>query len=278
MNLKKVLDIESDGLNIMADEEFLYLRCKRTMLKYRLADMSLIAENRVFKKDGKARTFTISDQYICLLDFCDFYLLDKQNLEILELMHIGENLSSDLVAVKVDQQKAYISMRNGKIIVVDFETKSVDTIEIGNDSSWDHTVTENKVYVGTINGNLIEIDKASMEVKRTTNICKKNIYGVIYENGILYTISQDMTIKAVKADTMEIICSVSRAVKGMTRILGIYGDLLVIADGGISLWYKNTLQLQERIAIPTGQFNKGVTLKGNMIIGSDYQSVYIYCI
>lgn len=64
----------------------------------------------------------------------------------------------------------------------------------------------------------------------------------------------------------------------MTRIIGLYRDSLVIADGRISLWDKNMLTLQDRLEIPTGQFNKGVTLRDNLIIGSDYHGIYTYAL
>ena len=68
-------------------------------------------------------------------------------------------------------------------------------------------------------------------------------------------------------------CS-KKAVKGMNRILGFYKNSLVVADGGISLWDKKTLELQHRFDFPTGHFNKGVLLHDDFLIGSDYQSIY----
>ena len=73
---------------------------------------------------------------------------------------------------------------------------------------------------------------------------------------------------------METACVAKKAVKGMTRILGFYNDSLVIADGGISLWDMPTLELHNRFDFPTGHFNKGVLLHDDLLIGSDYQSLY----
>lgn len=91
---------------------------------------------------------------------------------------------------------------------------------------------------------------------------------------MLYTVSQDTTIKAVNAQTLEMIRTADKAVKGMTRIVGIYEDRLVVADGGISLWDKRTLELCGRFDFPTGHFNKGAILQDNVLIGSDFQSIY----
>ena len=55
MDAIKILDLENDGLNMAADERFFYIRCKRTFCKYDFTDMCLMAQNVIFKKDGKAR-------------------------------------------------------------------------------------------------------------------------------------------------------------------------------------------------------------------------------
>jgi len=276
MEIKKVLGLENDGLNMATDGQFLFVRCKRTMLKYRLVDMSLLAENVIFKKDGKARNFSVCEKYIFLTDFCDLYILNNSNLQVLEVIRLGEDLSSDLGVVRFDEQRAYINIRNGTMAVMDIETFTVKKFSISNSSSWDHTVVGKHIYTGTVNGELIETDKCTMQSVRKIDLGKKNIYSVFHHNGALFTVSQDMTIKAVNIDAFEIGCVAKKAVKGMTRILGVHNDSLVIADGGISLWDIRSLELQNRFDFPTGHFNKGVLLYNNMLIGSDYESIYYY--
>ena len=271
---QKILDLENDGLNMAIDGQFLYIRCKRIMYKYNLTDMSLSVQNVVFKKDGKARSFSICGKYIFLVDFCDLYILHKDDLQIDTIIRIGVDGSSDLGTVMFDEQKAYISIRNGNMAVLDMDTKSVRNIAISDSSSWDFCVVKNRIYTGTVNGELIETDINNMQLIRRIELCKKNIYSVVHHKGMIYTVSQDMTIKAVNTETFEITSVAKKAVKGMTRILGIHNELLVIADGGISLWDKQKLKLQDRFGFPTGHFNKGVLLHDHMLIGSDFQSVY----
>jgi hypothetical protein len=270
----KMLDLENDGLNMVADEQFLYIRCKRTMYKYNLIDMSLVAQNVIFKKDGKARNFSICEKYVFLVDFCDLYILDKKDLQVLEVIRLGKDLSSDLGVVRFDDQNAYISIRNGKMVVMNIETTAVNIFDISDSSSWDHIVFENHIYAGTVKGELVEIDTSSMQLSRKTELCKKNIYSVVHHNGIIYTLSQDTTIKAVNMETFETVCVAKKAVKGMTKIVGKHNDWLVVADGGISLWDKQTLELHDRFVFPTGHFNKGVILHNNILIGSDFHSIY----
>ena len=274
MEKTRLLELENDGLNMAADEQFLYIRCKRTMYKYCFADGSLSAQNVVFKKDGKARSFSLCKKYIFLTDFCDLYILHKSDLQLAEKIRLGTDLSSDLGAVRFDGERAYISIRNGKMAVMDIGTKAVRCADISASSFWDFCVVGDCIYAGTVSGALLEAGASSMQVTRGIELSKKNIYSVVHHGGMLYTVSQDMTIKAVSIETLETVCAAKKAVKGMTRILGIHNGLLVIADGGISLWDKQTLQLYDRFDFPTGHFNKGVILHNHTLLGSDYQSVY----
>lgn len=270
----KILELENDGLNMAADERFLYIRCKRTFYKYDLDGRCLTARNVVFKKDGKARGFSICDKYIFLTDYCDLYVLDKLTLETVKTMRIGENRSSDLGVVRFDERKAYINIRNGKMAVMDLETLTYETVCIDVSSSWDHCVVGERLYTGTVIGDLVETDAVSMEPLRKIKLCKKNIYSVVHSNDILYTVSQDTTIRAVDVKTFECIGVANKAVTGMARIIGFYKEWLVVADGRLSLWDKQTLELYKWFDFPTGHFNKGVILRDNVLIGSNYHGIY----
>ena len=276
MEVKKLLNLANDGLNMVCNEGILYIRCKRDFLKYSFEDKKIITQNTIFKKDGKSRSFSVCGKLIICTDFCDLYIIDKENLETLEVMHLGQDLSSDLGVVRYNQQNAYINIRNGKMAVLDLNSLKAEKYEICDESSWEHCVVENRIYTGTVNGNLIETDADHMLLLRKVPLCKKNIYGILSENGYLYTVSQDMSIKAVNAETLECIASTPKAVKGMARIVGIHKNSLIIACNDISLWDKHTLQLQQRIDMPTGLFNKGTALFGDAIIGSNFESIFTY--
>ena len=270
-----LLDLENDGLNMAVDGQSLYIRCRKAMYKYALNDMSLTAHNDVFKKDGKARSLSICGKYAFLTDFCDLHILEKENLQTIDVIRLGTDLSSDLGSVRFGAQKAYICIRNGKIAVMDMSTRECKRYDISSSSYWDHCVVGDCLYAGTVQGELIEIDTGSMKVNRQIALGKKNIYSVVLHENFIYTVSQDMTIKATSIDSFEVACVAKKAVRGMAKILGIYKSQLIIADSNkISLWDKQTLQFCDTFDFPTGQFNKGVVLDGNKLFGSDYQSVY----
>lgn len=272
----KILDMDSDGLNMAAEGNFLFIRRNRAMYKYDLRDMSVAARAEVFKKDGKARGFSICRSYIFLTDFCDLHILDKETLRVAESFRLGEDLTSDLGAVRFGAEKAYICVRNGRMAVMDLATKAVVRYDISDSSFWDHCVADGMIYAGTVKGELIKIGARDMRILNKTNLCKKNIYSVVYDEGAVYTVSQDATVKSVAADTFETLAAAKKAVRGMAKLLGTHGDTLAAADSGqISLWNKHTLELLERFAFPTGAYNKGAILHGGKLYGSDFSGVYV---
>ena len=274
MELKRLLELENDGLNMAVSGDFLFVRCMRSMIKYRLSGMGLEVRNVIFKKDGKARGFSVCDRYVFLTDFCELYILDKGDLSIIEVARLGTDNSSDLGAVRFGGERAYISIRNGMMAVMDINARTAETFRVGETSSWDHCVAGKRLFSGTVGGELVETDAESMRPARKVRLCGKNICSVVHYDGTLYAVSQDMALRAVDAETLEVTGIARKAVRGMAKILGIHGGLLVIADRGVSIWDRQTLRLRERLDLPTGHFNKGALLHGKSLIGSDYRYIY----
>lgn len=271
MQIKKILDLENDGLNMAADEAFLYIRRKREMHKYGLADMKLIARNVIFKKDGRARGFKIYRDRIFLTDFCDLYILNKDDLQIRDIVRIGGDLSSDIWGGGFRGEKTYIAVRNGKMAVVEIDMKSFVIHEICDSSFWDYSVAGNRIFAGTVKGELIEINADNMQIIKKIALCKKNIYGVKLSGNHIYTVSQDTTIKIIDTASFEIVCEVKKAVRGMAKIIGFHGDNLFIADSGqAAFWDKESLTPRERFSFPVN----GAVLAGDNLFGSDNQGVY----
>jgi len=276
MKPTKILDLPNDGLNMAADGQCLYIRCKREMLRVDLAEMRVAARTTVFKKDGKARGVSVCEKFIILTDFCDLHVLRKNDLQVEGVYRLGADASSDLGGVRFDARKAYIGVRNGKMAVMDIETHVVAMHEIAGASFWDHCVVGSRIFAGTVKGELIEIDAGDMRVARKTELHKKNIYSVLLCEGKIYTVSQDATLKIVDAASFETVHTAKKAVRGMARILGTYeNDLVVFDSGQISLWDAASLQKRARFEFPAGAYGKGAALHGDRLYGSDFQNVYV---
>jgi len=278
MDIVKILDLENDGkMNMVVNDDYIYIRCKRSVYKYDLSDMSLKAHNEIFKKDGKARGFKIFDEYIFLYDFCELYIIDKKDLQIISSVKLGADLSSDICGI-IDfvSPKLYVNIRNGLIYVFDIDTNDVKKYEINDTGFWCSCTDKGAIITGSVSGELLKTDKSTMEVICKVELCKKNIYGVVVEENSIYTVSQDTTIKSVDVSAFETICVAKKAVKGMARILGMHKETLVIVDSGqVSFWDKETLQQKDRFDFPVGQHNAGVILSENRLFGHDYNSLYV---
>ena len=271
-NIEKLLDWENNGMNMAVDGQFLYIQSSLDMYKFDLASLDLAAQTPIFEKDGKARGFSIFGDLIFLHDFLDLYILSKDTLEIRDKLRLGENVSSDVNGVMwFEAPKAYVKIRNGWIYVLDINTKETHKIQVNESSFWSHCVTKDRLYAGTVKGELLEIDKGSLAVLRKIQLCKKNIYSVVHEDGLLYTISQDQSIKAVDAASFETVRENAKAVVGIVEIAGMYGDSLIVTGGRVSVseWDKQTLRKRREL-----DFTKDLIIHGNRLFGHNRQGVY----
>ena len=275
MTPEMMVHLKNDGLNIAVAGGRLYVRCMRSMFSYDTVNMTETAHEVVFKKDGKARGFSLFGDFVYLTDFCDLYILAKDRLQVLDVYRLGGDLTSDLGAVRFDATNAYIGVRNGKMAVMDMCTHDACMYSVTDSSFWDFCVLGNCIYAGTVHGELVAIDTEDMQVVKKASLGKKNIYSVVPYGKFLYAVSQDMTIKAIDIDTLEVAFQAKKAVGGMARILGVDGERLLIADSNkVSVWDVHTLGHQDTIAFPTGSYNKGIVLSGGILYGSDLQGIY----
>ena len=266
------------------DEQFLYVGCKGTIKKYNLKKMNLISQITVNKTKKNAiygmLNFTIFDEYVFVCDFYDLHIILKKDLQLLYTVRLGENVSSDIFGmIDFSSPNAYISIRNGRIDVLNVHTKKVARYEISDSTSWSNYVHENRIYYSTTKGELIEIKKDTMRVKRKVQLTKKmNIYSVVPYKNMLYTTSQK-DIKAVDVNTFEIIRIEPEVLQTTeAKIIGIYGKTLVVVElKNIALFDVETLQLRERFQFPTGfRYMRYAVLSGNKIYGSDEHGIYCF--
>ena len=275
MEAVKILDIKSDGLNMALDDNSLYVRCGRVIHKYNLSDMKMAASNEVFKKDGKSRNLAVSDNYIALYDFCELYVLNKDDLRVVYNIRLGENQSSDITAVHCDAAKAFVSIRNGSMAVVDIITQNVEKYKFSDKSAWDFAIADKYLYVGTTGGELFRINKLDMRITNDIQLCKPNVHSVLPCDDVLYTMSRDKILRVLKTVDFETVHMVKKAASTSARLLGAHKDYLVMADwSSILLWDRNTLQLCETFKFPTGYLISGALLVNGILYGSDYQNVY----
>ena len=295
METVKILDLENNGVRIAADGEFLYLGSKGTISKYRLSDMSMTAHAAI-KDNTKKKTvysmlwFSVFDEYIFVWDFCDLYVVLKEDLQLLYTVRLGENSSSDICGIlDFDKTNAYVNIRNGRIDVFDIKTRQATRFEISNSTIWAHCIVGNHIYCATAKGELLEIERLTMRVIRKIQLTKNMaIYSVAFYNDMLY-ITSEKSIKVVDANTFEIVpidlendelrmigVYAGELQATEANIIGIFGKNFVVAEyRTIALFDTETLLLQERFKFPTGyRFLRYAVLDGEKLYGSDERGIY----
>ena len=295
METIKILDFENNGVRIAADGKFLYLGSKGTISKYRLSDMSLTAHIAI-KDNTKKKTvysmlwFSIFDEYIFAWDFCDLYVVLKEDLQLLYTVRLGKNSSSDVCGVlDFDKANACVNIRNGIIDVFDINTRQTTRFEISNSTIWAHCIVGDRIYCGTAKGELLEIERLTMRVIRKIQLTKNMaIYSVAFYNDMLYTTSEK-SIKVVDANTFEIVpidlqnddlrtigVYAGELQTTEANIIGICGENFVVTEHRrIALFDTETLLLQERFKFPTGyRFLRYAVLDGEKLYGSDEHGIY----
>lgn len=121
---------------------------------------------KIFEKDGLARILIADGNRIFISDFCTLYILNEEDFGIVVKMKLGENLSSDICGMSVDDKKIYASIRNGKIITVDKSTFAKNEYNISDASMWRLKVYDNCLLCGTVNGQLLLLNKNTMSIEK----------------------------------------------------------------------------------------------------------------
>ena len=281
METTKILDLENNGVCIAADEQFLYTGCKGVLGKYCLDNMSRAACIKI--KDVKKKKtvynalwFSVFDDYIFIHDFYDLHIVQKSDLQLLYTVRLGENMSSDICGMLAySAPNAYVKIRKGRVDVLDIYTKKATRYEVSDGSIWSQCVVGNRIFCGTAKGELLEIDRDTMQVIRKTQFYKKMaIYSVTFHNNKLYTASERI-ITVVDANTFEIVpvdlqtdearalgLHVGKFQTTEANIIGICNNAFVAAEREtVALFDTKTLQLRDRFTFPTGYLHQRLVVK-----------------
>ena len=93
--------------------------CGKKLLKIDKTSRNILCQKTVFGKDGLSRKLIADDDRIYIYDFCTLYVLGQKDYELLGKWQLGNDLSSDICGMTVDDETIYCSIRNGKVITLD---------------------------------------------------------------------------------------------------------------------------------------------------------------
>ncbi|MBD5152477.1 MAG: hypothetical protein HDT16_08410 [Oscillibacter sp.] len=227
--------------------------CGKDLLKIDKHSREIVYQKTVFEKEGLSRKLIADDEQIFIYDFCTLYVLSQKNYELLGKWQLGNDLSSDICGIAVDNDTIYCSIRNGKIITLDKRSYLAKEFNISESSMWSLRTYGQYLICGTVDGKLLLLDKSTLSIEKQLVLGKKNI-GSLYTDGeTLYAASHDGKLFKIGMENFEIKASVKNVHKKMFTCAGIYEDMLITVSypcSEIAFWNKDTLEKVRVISTP----------------------------
>lgn len=231
------------GFNVT--EQCIDCMCGKNLIKIDKHSRDIICQKTVFEKEGLSRRLTADDEQIFVYDFCTLYVLSQKNYELLGKWQLGNDLSSDICGMAVDNDTIYCSIRNGKIITLNRQSYLVKEFIVSESSMWSIKIYDPYLVCGTVDGKLLLLDKSTLSIEKKLVLGKKNI-GSLYINGeTLYAASHDGKLFKISMRNFEIETTMKNVHKKMFVCAGIYEDILVTVSypcSEIAFWNKDTLE------------------------------------
>lgn len=259
--------IKSEGavLGFCFKKHYIDFMCKKTLYKIDKETKTVVYKKEVFEKEGSARIMAADENRIYISDFCTLYVLNREDYEIIGKWKMGEDLSSDICGLAVDEKKIYCSIRNGNIITVDKSSFGKDEHIVTDASMWSLKVYDNCLLCGTVDGQLLLLDRNTMSVEKKLLLSKQNVRSLYVNGEILYAACQNKKLFKIDLSEFKILESQNNVHKKMFDCVGLYGDMLVTVSypcSEIVLWDMNTLEKRKEIKTP-------LSLSGNAYIEGD---------
>lgn len=259
--------IKSEGavLGFCIQKYYIDFLCKKMLYKIDKESRKIVCKKEIFEKEGSARIITADENQIYISDFCTLYVLSREDYEIIGKWKIGQDLSSDICGMTVDEKRIYCSIRNGRIITVDKSSFGKHEYVISDASMWSLKIFNHYLLCGTVDGQLLLLDRDTMLSEKKLILSKQNIRSLYVNGTTLYAACQGKKLFKIDLLKFEIVELQKNVHKKMFDCVGLYNDMLVTVSypcSEITLWDRNTLEKRKEIKTP-------LSLSGNSYIEGD---------
>ena len=227
--------------------------CGKKLLKIDKTSRNILCQKTVFGKDGLSRKLIADDDRIYIYDFCTLYVLGQKDYELLGKWQLGNDLSSDICGMTVDDETIYCSIRNGKVITLDKQSYRQKEFTVSGSSMWSLQTYGLYLIGGTVEGELLLLDKRTLSIEKNLVLGKKNIGSLHIDGEALYAAGHDGKLYKISIRSFEIQASVKKAHRKMFVCAGVSGDMLVTISypcSEIAFWDKDTLEKIQVINTP----------------------------
>ena len=269
--MKHFITTESAVLGFCVGEHQIDCLCANKLQKFEKASRQLLFEKVIFDKNGLARILTADNGQIFVSDFCTLSAFDQHTYELLGKWQLGEDLTSDICGMTMDDKSIYCSIRNGTIITIDRTSFQKAEHIISDSSMWSLKSYHNHLLCGTVSGQLLLLNKASLSIEKNLVLSRQNIRSLFIDadndpqGSILYASAQDKKLFQIDLSQFEILTVQKNAHAKMFDCAGTYHDILVTVShpcGEISFWDKHSFQKSKTLSVP-------LKLSGNTYLEGD---------
>lgn len=261
-----LINLEKCVMGFCMDNQFVDCISNESIYKIDRHTKEIINSKKLFKKEGFSRNLIANNELLLIRDFYTLYIIDKRNYSILSILQLGNDLSSDICGMSVDEKNIYACIRNGAIKVIDRKDFTIQEINhISSTSIWCLQSYHDILLGGNVGGELLYIDKANMELTKSLSLSKQNIGSFFIDKHIIYAAGQDKTLYVVDIESGKCISKKRNAHKKMFDCVGIYHDSIITISypcNEITFWNKETLEAVNTIKTP-------LTLSGRTLIEDD---------
>lgn len=245
--------LEAPVLGFSLQGDHIDCLCGKKLQKLEKESGNLIYERKIFEKEGLARIMCADNGHIFISDFCTLYAFSRERYELLGQWQLGEDLSSDICGMALDKNTVYCSIRNGKLITMDRASFLRQEYVVSDSSMWSLRIYDSYLLCGTVNGQLLLLDRETLAVQKRLLLGKQNIRSLFVNDKILYAASQDKKLYKISLPDLEVMDVKRNVHKKMFDCAGLCGDAIVTVSfpcSEIALWDKNTLEKVGEISVP----------------------------
>lgn len=239
------------GFNVT--EQHIDCMCGKDLIKMDKHSRDIIFQKTVFEKEGLSRKLIADDEQIFIYDFCMMYVFSQKDYTLVGKWQLGNDLSSDICGIAVDEDTIYCSIRNGKIITLDRQSYSIKEFSISDSSMWSIKTYNKYLICGTVDGKLLFLDKSTLSIEKAIVLGKKNIGSLFIDGETLYAASHDGKLFKINLRNFEVDTSMKNVHKKMFDCAGIYEDTVITVSypcSEIAFWNKDTLEKVKMINTP----------------------------
>ncbi len=227
--------------------------CGKELIKLDRHSGDVIRRKEIFEKEGFSRNLIADDEQVFIYDFCTLYVLRRSDFEPLGQWQLGDDLSSDICALAVDQDAIYCSIRNGGMITLDRRSYEKREAQVLQSSMWSVKTYGRRLVCGTVDGRLLLLDKATLSIEGTLELGKKNIGSLHLRGEALYAASHDGKLFKIDMKRFAVEAAAKHAHRKMFHCVGVYRDRLLTVSypcSQLAWWDAGTLEKLNVLEIP----------------------------